>query len=162
VPIIRRNDCIYATFGTCYSVRMTVWYAGYTLHATYPYRVTNTKCRVDTVTSSDGGHIVARNMQRKEANILRKIVHQVGFIYKIRSYIFFPLIMRAQPCFELARDFKSPTRMFRELYNSNYIRNISVYFEKRVFRCAVTSCMGRLSPLLSLDELKEKLKLFSK
>ena len=26
---------------------------------------------------------VAQNMQRKEINILRKIVHQVGFIYKI-------------------------------------------------------------------------------
>ena len=27
VPITRRNKCIYATFGTCYSVWMTVWYA---------------------------------------------------------------------------------------------------------------------------------------
>jgi len=29
VPIIRRNDCIYATLGTCHSVWMTVWYAGW-------------------------------------------------------------------------------------------------------------------------------------
>jgi hypothetical protein len=29
VPIIRRNNCVYATLGTCYSVWMTVWYAGY-------------------------------------------------------------------------------------------------------------------------------------
>jgi len=29
VPIIRRNICIYATNGTCYSVWMTVWYAGW-------------------------------------------------------------------------------------------------------------------------------------
>jgi hypothetical protein len=29
VPIIRRNNCIYATLGTCYSVWMTVWYAGW-------------------------------------------------------------------------------------------------------------------------------------
>jgi hypothetical protein len=43
--------------------------------------VTNTKCRRDTVISPDDGHTVARNMQRKEINILRKIVHQVGFIY---------------------------------------------------------------------------------
>jgi len=28
VPIIRRNNCVYVTFGTCYSVWMTVWYAG--------------------------------------------------------------------------------------------------------------------------------------
>ena len=27
VPIIRRNDCVYATLGTCYSVWITVWYA---------------------------------------------------------------------------------------------------------------------------------------
>jgi len=27
VPIIRRNNCIYATLGTCYSLWMTVWYA---------------------------------------------------------------------------------------------------------------------------------------
>ena len=29
VPIIRRNNCIYVTLGTCYSVWMTVWYAGW-------------------------------------------------------------------------------------------------------------------------------------
>jgi len=27
-PIIRRNNCVYATLSTCYSVWMTVWYAG--------------------------------------------------------------------------------------------------------------------------------------
>jgi len=27
-PIIRRNNCVFATHGTCYSVWMTVWYAG--------------------------------------------------------------------------------------------------------------------------------------
>jgi hypothetical protein len=57
MPIIRRNNCVYATLGTCYSVWMTVWY--------------------------DDGHIVARNMYRKEINILRKIVQQVGFNCKI-------------------------------------------------------------------------------
>ena len=49
----------------------------------HPCRVTSTKCRIDTVVSPDDGHIVARNMERKEINILRKIVHQFGFIYKI-------------------------------------------------------------------------------
>jgi hypothetical protein len=49
----------------------------------HPHRVTNTKCRIDTVISPDDGLIIARNMQRKEINILRKIVHQVDFIYKI-------------------------------------------------------------------------------
>ena len=46
------------------------------------YRITSTKCRINIVVSPDDGHIVARNMQRKEINILRNIVHQVGFIYK--------------------------------------------------------------------------------
>ena len=64
MPIIRRNNCIYVTLGIFLSV-------------------TNNKCRVNAVISPDDGHIVARNMQRKEINILRKIVHQVGFIYKI-------------------------------------------------------------------------------
>jgi len=27
--IIRRNNCIYVTLGTCYSVWMTMWYAGW-------------------------------------------------------------------------------------------------------------------------------------
>jgi len=56
VPIIRRNNYIYVTPSTCYSVWTTVWYAGWN---------------------------VAQNMQRKKINILRKIVHQVVFIYKI-------------------------------------------------------------------------------
>ena len=46
------------------------------------YRVTNTRCRIGTVFSPNDGHIVARNMQRKATNILRKFVHQVGSVYK--------------------------------------------------------------------------------
>jgi hypothetical protein len=45
----------------------------------HPHRVTNTKCRIDTVISPDDGHIVAQNMYRKEINILRKIVYQSRF-----------------------------------------------------------------------------------
>ena len=66
MSIIRRNNSVYATLGTCYSV----W--------------------INTVVSPDDGHIVARSMQRKEINILRKIVHQVGFVYKIRRTVRFP------------------------------------------------------------------------
>jgi len=88
VPIIRRNNCIYATLVTCYSVWMTVWYAGWSflplcILDSHPHRITSTKCRIHTVVSPDDGHIVARNMYRKEINTLRKIVHQVGIIYKI-------------------------------------------------------------------------------
>jgi hypothetical protein len=46
-----------------------------------PDRISSTKCRKNTVVSPDDEHIVAGNMQRKEINTLRKIVHQVGFIY---------------------------------------------------------------------------------
>ena len=54
-------------------------------YQSHPYRVTSTKCRIDTVISLDDGHTVARNMYSKEINILRKIVHQVCFIYKIKQ-----------------------------------------------------------------------------
>jgi hypothetical protein len=84
VPIIRRYDHVYATLSICYSVWMTVWYAP-CIPDSLPHRVTDTKCHINTVVSPDDGHIVAQNTQRKEINILRKtkIVHQVGFIYKI-------------------------------------------------------------------------------
>jgi len=60
---------------------MTVRYAGCTPDS-HPHRITSTKCCIDTVISPDDGHIVTRNMYRKEINILRKTVYQVGFIYK--------------------------------------------------------------------------------
>ena len=47
--------------------------------------MTNTSCRIGTVFSPDDGHIVARNMQRKVIDILRKFVPQVGYIY-IRTH----------------------------------------------------------------------------
>jgi hypothetical protein len=49
----------------------------------HPQTVTNTKCRKDKVISPDDGHTVARNLYGKEINIVRKIVHQVDFTYKI-------------------------------------------------------------------------------
>jgi len=51
------------------------------------YRVTNTRCRIVTVFSADDGYIVARNIQRKVINILRKFVHQVGSIYKMNIFL---------------------------------------------------------------------------
>ena len=73
VPIIRRNNCVYATLGACYSVQMTVQYAPY-IPDSHPHRLINTKCRIDTVVPPDDGYIFARNMQRKEINIIRKYV----------------------------------------------------------------------------------------
>ena len=49
----------------------------------HPCRIASIKCRINTFVSPDDGHIVARNMYRKEINILRKVVLQAGFIYKI-------------------------------------------------------------------------------
>jgi len=43
------------------TVWMTVWYAE-CIPDSHPHRVTNTKCRIDTVFSPDDGHTVARNM----------------------------------------------------------------------------------------------------
>jgi hypothetical protein len=43
-----------------------------TVHTSHPYRKTSTKCRINTVASPNDGHIVSRNMYRKEINILRK------------------------------------------------------------------------------------------
>jgi len=65
VPIIRRNSCSYGTLGTCYSVWMTVWYAGWNescISDSHLHRVTNTEHRIDTVVSPDDGHMVAQNM----------------------------------------------------------------------------------------------------
>ena len=78
MPIIRRNNCVYATVGTyysvwitvsyvgayatvgtCYSVWITVWYAGAYAPA---YQTVITKSRTNTVFSPDDGHIVGRNM----------------------------------------------------------------------------------------------------
>jgi len=42
-------------------------------------------CRIDTVISPDDGHMVARNMLRREINILSIIVDLVGFICRIES-----------------------------------------------------------------------------
>ena len=60
VPIIRRTYCIYATlvFFTLYG-----WMSGLQTRQ----RLTQSEkyqCRIDTVTSPDDGHIVARNMYR--------------------------------------------------------------------------------------------------
>jgi hypothetical protein len=41
----------------------------------HPYRIASAKCRINTVVFPDD--------EQKEINVLRKIVYQVGFIYKI-------------------------------------------------------------------------------
>jgi hypothetical protein len=43
-----------------------------TLHTSHPYRITSTKCRINTVVSPDDGNIVARNMLRLINIIINK------------------------------------------------------------------------------------------
>jgi hypothetical protein len=69
VSIIRRINCINTTSGICHSVLMIVWCAGLddTAEQTcttndHLYRVTYTRCRIDTINSPDDWHMVVRNM----------------------------------------------------------------------------------------------------
>jgi len=109
VSIIRRNNCVYVTLGTCYPVWMNDWYAG--AYAPAYQLVINTKFRINTVVSPDDGHIVARNMYRLinilRINILRKHCAPIWlylqdftvsisdaccvFCYGFRNYSFFCL-----------------------------------------------------------------------
>jgi len=64
VPIIRRINCINTTSGICHSVYMNVWCANLQVYTPngHLYRVTYTRCRVDTINSPDDGHMAVRNM----------------------------------------------------------------------------------------------------
>ena len=68
-----------------------VWSAGWIsiqpADQTPPIQSDKYQCRIDTVISPDDGHIIARNMGRKEINILDRIVQLVRFICKIISLI---------------------------------------------------------------------------
>jgi len=51
MPIIRRNNCIYATLGICHSVQMTVRYAGCNVSFYPAYQTVNhTEQQVPSVT----------------------------------------------------------------------------------------------------------------
>jgi len=43
VPIIRRNNCTYATLGICHSVWMTVWFAGWNETSFHPANHSSTQ-----------------------------------------------------------------------------------------------------------------------
>jgi len=66
---------------------MIVWFAPCKPDS-HPHIVTNTKCRIYTILSPDDVRIVARKMYWKEINMLRKVVQQAGFIYKIKHILF--------------------------------------------------------------------------
>ena len=50
MPIIRRNNRVYATLGTCYFIP-------HCISDSHPHRITSTKCCINTVVSPDDGHI---------------------------------------------------------------------------------------------------------
>ena len=56
-------------------------YALVILNCSLFFRITSTKCRINTAVSPYDGHIVARNMYRKEINILRKIVRTMLAVF---------------------------------------------------------------------------------
>jgi len=87
-----------------YMFRATMSFIPPCIPDSHLYRVTNTRCRIGTVFSPDDAHIVARNMQRKTINILRKFVHQVGSIYKR----FFGSVLTVQPGWYFSRFISSP------------------------------------------------------
>jgi hypothetical protein len=64
------------------------WLSGMQAYAcvpdSHPHKITSTKCCINTVVSPDDGHIFARNLSRL-INVLRKIVNQVGSIYKVNE-----------------------------------------------------------------------------
>ena len=63
-PSSRRINCINRASGLCHSVQMTVWCAD--VHTCTPngplYRVTYTRCPIDTINFPINGHMAARNM----------------------------------------------------------------------------------------------------
>jgi hypothetical protein len=88
VPIIRRNNCIYKTFGTCYSVWMTVWYS--ILHNGQP-SMQRDKYQVShrySYFSWWWAHSRPKHVEKINKHS-KKTVHQVGFIYKTSTFLCF-------------------------------------------------------------------------
>jgi hypothetical protein len=56
VPIFRRNNCVYAILGTCYSVCVP---------DSHPYRITSTNCHINTVVSPDDGHSRPKHVEKR-------------------------------------------------------------------------------------------------
>jgi len=86
VLIIRKNNCIFATIDICYSVWMTIWYAGWndTLRTrqsstqTDKYQMSHRQSHFSWWwAQSRPKHVEKRNKHAK------KTVYQIGFIYKI-------------------------------------------------------------------------------
>ena len=106
VLIIRRINCINVTSGICHSMQVTVKCAGLDgnpskkLHTRRsPTQLTYTRCRINTIDSSDDVHRGARNMQRIGINIYMKkrIVRKVGYLQELFKIIMHNVTTSASP-----------------------------------------------------------------
>jgi len=81
------DDCLVCKFGCDCSLIQTCTLNGHL------YRVTCTRCRIDTINSPNDGHMTARNMHRIEINIHEKELCVKVVIYKDRCMILFETIL---------------------------------------------------------------------
>jgi hypothetical protein len=82
VPIIRRNNCIYAALGICHSVWIIVWYAGW--HETSDkYQVSHRY----SYFSWWWAHNCPKHVEKRNKHTKKKIVHQVGFFQKTKFFV---------------------------------------------------------------------------
>jgi hypothetical protein len=77
-PIIRRNYCINATPGICHFMWMTVWYAGRWSTQRDKYQVLHRYSNFSWLRE----HCCPKHVENKNKHTW-KIVHQIGFVYKI-------------------------------------------------------------------------------
>ena len=86
MPNIRRKLLYLCDTGICHSVWVVSGLlVGVKLQPADwmpPIQSDKYQCHIVTVISPDDGHMVARNMYRREINILSRIVHLFGFICK--------------------------------------------------------------------------------
>jgi hypothetical protein len=100
---------------------MTVWCASCTCTPNgHLYRMTYTRCRIDTINSPDDGHMVARNMKRIEINVHEKELCVKLVIYKDYPYDLFnftkPMTMTLRFCPTLERQKFSGTSQKSKIF----------------------------------------------
>jgi hypothetical protein len=71
-PIIRRNNCVFATL-----LWMTVWYAGWPhwIPDSHPHRITSARCRKNTAVSPDDGPKIATHAARHSVHTPQTETH---------------------------------------------------------------------------------------
>jgi len=114
----------------------------------HPHRVTNTKCRTDTVISPDDGHIVARNMCTKEINTLKKLWTKLSLFSRLykdarqqnSSWCFFTILTKLQILYSINSNFP--------ISNFTHIRSVGaelIYWDKQR---SMTKLIGSLCDIM--------------